>query len=361
MKGRNLFFATEKNIYDALHHKRITTSILSDILLRKGIILCEETTKEELIEEVCRLPHCYEDLQSLKELVQKYDQRESLTKVTLNTETNQNDLKKAIDIVKKIYAADKNGSISLNANKDGSILIDLNYQDIDLSKTELRQIDNRNVSIEFKSDDDKVNIRMPQTAKAREVVDLIQKQLSKIQDKSIDRFEISLETIIQPNLRSQFFQDLMNGLTGYEVDDVTNVVLNRSGSEESDSDDEDQNIDTGFVKKAVLNGEGVNTSSIFSQLHNKGYYISRIAWSAIPENRIGDRIIVEAFFKNADSCTDFSYNIKGINNQKGNEYNITIRPANSLEKQKISELIEISAEKAYYKIVSVEVDGHEKD
>ena len=202
---------------------------------------------------------------------------------------------------------------------------------------------------------------MPQTAKAREVVDLIQKQLSKIQDKSIDRFEISLETIIQPNLRSQFFQDLMNGLTGYEVDDVTNVVLNRSGSEESDSDDEDQNIDTGFVKKAVLNGEGVNTSSIFSQLHNKGYYISRIAWSAIPENRIGDRIIVEAFFKNADSCTDFSYNIKGINNQKGNEYNITIRPANSLEKQKISELIEISAEKAYYKIVSVEVDGHEKD
>ncbi|HDL8392393.1 TPA: hypothetical protein PXR23_004051, partial [Yersinia enterocolitica] len=269
MKGRNLFFATEKNIYDALHHKRITTSILSDILLRKGIILCEETTKEELIEEVCRLPHCYEDLQSLKELVQKYDQRESLTKVTLNTETTQNDLKKAIDIVKKIYATDKNGSISLNANKDGSILIDLNYQDIDLSKTELRQIDNRNVSIEFKLDDDKVNIRMPQTAKAREVVDLIQKQLSKIQDKSIDIFEISLETIIQPNLRSQFFQDLMNGLTGYEVDDVTNVVLNRSGSEESDSDsdDEDQNIDTGFVKKAVLNGEGVNTSSIFSQLH----------------------------------------------------------------------------------------------
>ncbi|HDL6787667.1 TPA: hypothetical protein PXJ90_004209, partial [Yersinia enterocolitica] len=166
MKGRNLFFATEKNIYDALHHKRITTSILSDILLRKGIILCEETTKEELIEEVCRLPHCYEDLQSLKELVQKYDQRESLTKVTLNTETTQNDLKKAIDIVKKIYATDKNGSISLNANKDGSILIDLNYQDIDLSKTELRQIDNRNVSIEFKLDDDKVNIRMPQTAKA---------------------------------------------------------------------------------------------------------------------------------------------------------------------------------------------------
>ncbi|HDL6787632.1 TPA: hypothetical protein PXJ90_004170 [Yersinia enterocolitica] len=71
--------------------------------------------------------------------------------------------------------------------------------------------------------------------------------------------------------------------------------------------------------------------------------------------------MVEAFFKNADLCTDFSYNIKGINNQKGNEYNITIRPANSLEKQKISELIEISAEKAYYKIVSIEVDGHEKD
>jgi hypothetical protein len=60
----------------------------------------------------------------------------------------------------------------------------------------------------------------------------------------------------------------MNGLRGYETDDVTKVELNRS-TDASEDEDKEETIDTGFVKKAVLNGEGVNSSAIFSQLHEK--------------------------------------------------------------------------------------------
>lgn len=111
-------------------------------------------------------------------------------------------------------------------------------------------------------------------------------------------------------MRSQFFQELMNGLRGYETDDVTKVELNRS-TDASEDEDKEETIDTGFVKKAVLNGEGVNSSAIFSQLHEKGYYIGRIAWSSKPTSGIGDRINVEAFLKTQRNAVTLPIKLKG--------------------------------------------------
>lgn len=165
--------------------------------------------------------------------------------------------------------------------------------------------------------------------------------------------------ITDPTLRSQFFQELMNGLHGYETDDVTKVELNRS-IDASEDEDKEETIDTGFVKKAVLNGEGVNSSPIFSQLHEKGYYIGRIAWSSKPTSGVGDRINVEAFFKDSENCCDFAYQIKGINNQKEDGFNVTIRAATAQEKRHISELIESAAENAYNIIIGPEVNEHEE-
>ena len=70
---------------------------------------------------------------------------------------------------------------------------------------------------------------------------------------------------------------------------------------------------------------------------------------------------MEAFFKNSEDCSEFSYQIKGINNQRPNGYNITMRAANDTEKKEISELIESSAENAYNIVTGKKVNEHEKN
>jgi hypothetical protein len=363
MKNNNtLYYATEKNIYDALHHKRITPAILHDILLRKGIILSEELDRESLIVEVCKLPHSYADLQEIKSKVQTYDVRESQTKVSLNTSSSQEEMKEAIDKMKKKYPTTKSEVFKITTRKDGGISLELHYDDIDLSRTELRQIDKKSVKIDFSISKDKIDVRMPQNQKAKELTTLIEKELSSIKNTSIPKFEISLEAVTNPGLRSQFFNDLMHNIEGYQVEDVNNIEVNRMNALDND-DDEDEKIDAGYVKKAVLKGESVNSSSIFSDLHNKGYYISRVSWASIPTDKVGDRIILEAFFKNSELCTDFAFNVKGINNFSKGKYNATSRIANEIEKKLISKLIEDSAEKAYNIILSTiaEDKGNEKD
>lgn len=66
------------------------------------------------------------------------------------------------------------------------------------------------------------------------------------------------------------------------------------------------------------------------------------------------------FFKDSEKCRDFSYQIKGINNQKENGFNVTIRAATAQEKKHISELIESAAENAYNIIIESEVNEHDK-
>ncbi|MEB5609190.1 hypothetical protein [Serratia marcescens] len=354
MKNSNIYYATDKNIFDALHHKRVTAKILHELLFTKGILVSEELGKEALIEEVCKLPLCYIDLEKIKELVQTYDKKESKTYARLNVSVSQAEISQAANVVKKQYAA-KSQALKVQTKKDGSVSIVLSYQEVDLSRTELRQIDNRSISIDFAINGDSVEVRMPQSEKSREVIELIQKELSIIANKPIERFELSLEAITNPSLRSQFFKELMEGLDGYEVDDVTNIELNRMKSVDSeDEDGKDAEIDTSFVKKVLLKGEAVDTSAIFAELHRKGYYISRVSWASKPELVNGDRILVEAFFKNADLCSEFSYNIKGINNFRNDRHNLGTRSASDIEKKEISRLIENSAENAYNTIKNVE-------
>ncbi|CTP96817.1 FIG01048299: hypothetical protein [Escherichia coli] len=279
--------------------------------------------------------------------------------MSFQTSTNQAELKSAAEALKKTCSPSKGQSLNIVAKKDGSLTVEYKYEEIDLSKTALRQIDKRNVIIELRPGADKVEVRMPQNPEAKKVIESLQNELSKIKSEPIERFEISLLAITDPTLRSQFFQELMNGLRGYETDDVTKVELNRS-TDASEDEDKEETIDTGFVKKAVLNGEGVNSSAIFSQLHEKGYYIGRIAWSSKPTSGIGDRINVEAFFKDSEKCCDFAYQIKGINNQKEDGFNVTIRAATAQEKKHISELIESAAENAYNIIIGSEVNEDEK-
>jgi len=349
MKNKNLYYATDKNIYDALHHKRVTPKILHGILFSKGIILSEDLDKEVLIDEVCRLPQCLADLTKIKALVQTYDKRESNTYAKLETTFTQEEIKKAAEAVKKHYAS-KSEKLIVRTRKDGTIDLELDYEELDLSRTELRQIDKRSLSMELKLSADGVDVRMPQLQKSKDLINMLQKELTASTNKPVERFELSLEAITSPALRSKFFQNLINGLDDYEVDDVTNIELNRIENSDNENEDTEGEIDTSFVKKVLLKGAAVDSSSIFAQLHSKGYYISRIAWASKPIIIQGDRIQVEAFFKNADLCNDFSFQIKGINNFKVDKHNITTRAASDTEKKAISLLVESAAIKAYNSI-----------
>ncbi len=111
--AKKLYFATDKNIYDALHHKRITAAKLHELLLNRGVFLSPELDKEILIEEISKLPHGFNELEHIKKLVKTYDPRESTTSVSFQTSTNQAELKSAAEALKKTCSPREGANKSL--------------------------------------------------------------------------------------------------------------------------------------------------------------------------------------------------------------------------------------------------------
>jgi hypothetical protein len=90
--------------------------------------------------------------------------------VSFQTSTNQAELKSAAEALKKTCSPSKGQSLNIVAKKDGSLTVEYKYEEIDLSKTALRQIDKRNVLIELRPGADKVEVRMPQNPEAKKLL-----------------------------------------------------------------------------------------------------------------------------------------------------------------------------------------------
>jgi hypothetical protein len=220
---------------------------------------------------------------------------------------------------------------------------------------------------------------MPATEKGKEISDRIKAALADSTDFDLHEQYISLESITSPASRSLFFERLIQSVEGYRLDNVTAVRVRRvlSGSDgdtqdqariEDDDGDSDQlrteaahddgDADSAryasYINEAALGGGGVLQSKEFSQLHERGFFISFIRWTVIDEIRGGERLELEAQFGQADTCSDFSYLVRGIFDwsDRKQEHNRTKRGPSRVESSRIGDLLKIAAERAYSSVIS---------
>jgi hypothetical protein len=363
--GPSVYIPTDKNIFDALHHKKATTTELRSFLRSKGIITSSIASKEDLIKKICRIPFGYDDYKYITELLENPNRKEKITQSSIQADINAEELQSAIEQVRESMS---DLGESLVITKDGDRLIARGtYVDVDFTKTELKQRQRKTCEIEIELGDSGITIRRPASKKAAEISKMIRDRLS--QKKSIELTEdcISLEGVQEAGHRTQFFDELTRLIKGFKVIDVIDVNFHHidaaSSTEEIDNDldnpDDDDDVEkiiSSRIVKAALSGEGVLQSEQFSQLHREGFYISKLIW--ISEDGVvgGDRIELEAEFGDPRNCKDFKYLVRGIfrYNENRGEHNVSKRSASRIELQTYNSLLEKAAREAAEKILSLQ-------
>ncbi len=127
--------------------------------------------------------------------------------------------------------------------------------------------------------------------------------------------EVSLEHIIDPAKRSEFFIELIKGVKGFKLHDVTDAFVYKPKLKaDGDDDDAGTTIDLGVhITKASLKGEGVLQTEELRGLFAKGFYLWKIVWQAISESKESpDLYEFEAQFSEPETCTRFSYLPRGL-------------------------------------------------
>lgn len=362
--GPSIYIPSDKNIFDALQHKKIGHSEVLRFLRSRGIIVSPSLDKGDLSKTIAGLTFDYHDYIHITKLLENPNRKEKTTRTTVKTTSNNDQLAEAAQKIFKPNDSDESYKV---IKKENSTVLVVTYTDVDFTKTELRQRTLKKCELEIHAEGDEVSLRSPATKKGKEISERFKSSLSQIKGEELEEEVISLESVTQAEARSLFFDLLIKAIPGYELEDVSSVDVYHEIDDLDESEDDDESGGSenfaGYIRKAALAGGGVLESAEFNQLHSRGFFISKIIWTVVDILPGGDKVELEAQFGKPSSCTDFKYLVRGIYNynERMQAHNVTKRTPSRVETGTFNRKLEKAAKISFDKIIETYVGKVDED
>jgi len=346
-------YFTEKDIYDALMSSKRTMTIplIIELARDKGIILSPEEPRDELVKYLSSLLYDYYDLNVLIDHITPSYKKEKSKVTTIDTKIDAIQLK---SIVKEFTDKDLVINVNTDLHVTNKTILKIGYDEVDFSKTRLRQKIRKESTIEITEKDGKSTISKPSNDKVDEIM---QKILEKVENKNnikIAERKINLGAF-EHKKKIQYFTSLINSIDGCKLHDVVKVSVNYNDDDDNDDDDDNSDIKENvitmitMITNASFRGKNLLSTSEYQDLKNKGFYITSIIWNAIENKTNGDKLEFEASLTpSSNNIEEVSFTVKGIYRfkEKG-QYTSTKRALNSDEIIKYTNILEKAAFKVY--------------
>lgn len=359
MKTGTIYSASDKSLFDALNQKNVTNSDLRELFLSRGILVSRDTPRRQIALHFSRLTHDFYDYQHLARLFGGGARRDRLTSVRIGGKADLATFEVAALELKEQLEASGGASVRVVGLAGNKIDVELKYQAVHFNKSEFRQVVSRSSIITIEKDGTGLIVHRPANDETQDwVEEIVQKVEDKIGEKLSLR-EINLPPSIDVAVKNSFFSQLIRKINGFNFIDVSDVYVTKpkpKQEEIGEEDDEDaEGGDPGIhISKASLRGEGVLQSEELKLLSAKGFYISRIVWTAKQHTLDSDIYEFEAQFSDPDECRGFSYLPRGFYRyQAPNAYNETRTGFSRDEDQRLGKLIEAAARETLQKLPGV--------
>jgi hypothetical protein len=359
MKG-SLYSVSDKAMFDAINQSKVTNSDLKDLFLSRGIIISHETKRENLAKYFSLFPHSYYDYKKLADILGTYARREKNTSTTINKSVSADIIETvANELVSDIEHHEAKCTIEVSDSNEINIKVE--YREFDYSNSEFRQVTNKEAIISIEHNDDELVIRHPQNKTVEEWKCQYIAKLEVELEEEVEVTNITLTHVTDHLLITKFFTELISGISGYKLYDVTDVYVyhpedvNESNEDDEDDDDEqakESELGT-HISKASLKGQNVLKSDEIVELYNKGFYISKIVWRSKLDGKLDDDLFeFEAQFSDAEAKDYFSYLVRGYYAYKGaGEYIKGRKALTTNQERKLTKQVEVAAHKALKKIL----------
>lgn len=310
--GPSLYYATDKNVFDALNLHKIDSPTVMDLFKGRNIIIGKKNSREELARYFSRLTHDYYDHKTIANRLGVSPRRERVTSMDIVTEEGFDDIKVAIEEYKK--ELEDSGEV-VQVTRDGdSLSLNIQYSTMDYKKNEFSQVQVRDGTIEFVKTDNGFTVRNTENEHLTGARDSLFSKIEKQSKKTLEKVEVSLAGITSHKLRSKFFHELMLNLPGYTFKDATSVYVYKAipEVEEDEEVDDAYDVDT-HIDRIALRGKGVSRSEILNDLlGDEDFYIIKVGWKTKEDVGSGHIYDIEATFTNPKDCIGFSFILNGV-------------------------------------------------
>jgi hypothetical protein len=348
--GPSLYFASDKVIFDAINHTQVNNDLIRELLFERGIITSPKTTKYELAQYFSRLTADYFNHLEIGNKLGKVSRRERITYAEINEVVTKQEIINGVKSVKASLEALGN-RVTLDVNGD-RIFARLDYEHIDYTEVEFRQVQPRDAIIEFlKGEGGYYVVRSTQNSFTDIAVDQVFAAINLARENPIKQNRIGLEGYADPVVRTNFFNKLINGIESHNFVTVTEAFCYKPKKKFSISDDDDNDDneleDQPNVVRVSLKGTGVTKSFLIDELYDKGYYIVKVVWRVKPiKSMDADLFELEAQFGEPVNCTEFSYQARSALVFEDGKLTDKKRIPKADEQDNLFRLIEASAKSA---------------
>ncbi|MDL2280114.1 hypothetical protein LJC15_05605 [Desulfovibrio sp. OttesenSCG-928-G11] len=344
------YHITQQDIQDVLlaRGQKVSVNALVALAKSKNILVSNHEERMSLARYVAKIPFDNSDIEFLYDLIEYDQRREKTTNSRVKKNIPEAEVREA---VKNLQEQRSYSNEVLNViSKPGAptCIIEYEYDEEDYGKARMLQVVRKKVRLEVSLGNKETIIRHPANLKCEQAVDYILNTINEAADEPFKVEKIDLSHIASPDKRNLFFDSLMKNMEGIQADDVTGIKISRMGEDEEDSTDDGQEVLVpGFIKKAALEGSSLLLQDEYQAFKNKGFFISNMKWTAVDitsQERV--KVEFEAGFSDQANCKNFKYDVKGVYTT---EKDSTIfidkrRPANEAERLKYLALLEKASE-----------------
>lgn len=360
--GHSIYYMNDQNIRDGLLAQKVKASHLIKILKDRNILVSPLSSKEELINMLKFIRFDYYDYVYLSSILANQDKKESKSSIDIDKKVTAKQILSTFESIKGVLEARQ---ITAEVSKQNSkkITINFEYVEFDHSKPPMRQKSFRKGVVECDITATGAMLNYPANKVGAIIKDHLITQLSKKLDTELKPIEFDFENSSVAT-RNNFFLSVINNVEKYEVYDVVTVAVKKieekKGKESSSSADSDNDsvgeAFTGEVRNAILRGNQILTSKVYSGLNTGNYYIYKITWEIreiIPGlgSEQSDCYTVEIEFSDKDKAKGLKYCVKTVQRfSSKNRLNVTTENPLKNEQEKLGKLIYKTALDVYSKI-----------
>lgn len=342
--GPSLYYASDKNVFDALNQHKVDTRTVIKLFQRRNIIVSKKTSREDLAKYFSTLTHDYYDHKEISARLGIVSRRERTTYMDVSGIDDTDDLQGAIEQLKKEMEASGD---TVQVTRDGdNISMRVQFSEIDYKRSEFSQVQVRDGVIDFVKAKTGFTVRNTQNDYINGVRETLLAKVESSGTTPLTKVVVTLFDIPSSKLRSKFFHDLASSLPGFARLDVTDVYVYKAKPESDPDREQEREEETAetHVERVFLRGNGVSRSEILNGLlDEEDYYIIKMGWTVKEAMGAGHVYDLEAGFSDLKDCTGFSFILSGVFPLEDGKISTRKRSPHKHESDALSRVIESRA------------------
>lgn len=355
--------ATDKDIFDLLMSSRgrMSDAVLHSIAIGRGIIYSNKTKRERLASEISALPH---DFLSVSKLIERREQQarhEKRAYVDIPVALTHEEINETIRNYKDEVGRQE--VVTTQQRRARDVYVNVAYDEIDYSKTRLIQRQRRDAGIEFVIGENRTTIRMPATEKARAIVDRLINHASKIKLQDLRRNDLSLQGL-NPDQRTSFFMQLMQTISGYQLQTVVSIKCATEDEDVADSFEldieEERSVESDIVSKinsVALSGMNLLQSEEYQTLRRNGFFITAVTWRALQKDKPQDLLQFDVSFEDPREAKGFRFGVRIARRLTDGTLTSDFKPLEANREPPLWSLVERTSSDVLRSILSSPVQG----